>query len=201
MVAVRPSTGELLAMVGSADFNSAAISGQINMALSPRQPGSSIKPFTYLAAFEMPAVVDTSQGVQAGEGITRTQVSAIEPPGYWTPATMIMDVRTEFPDGANPPYVPVNYDGKEHGLVSVRAALANSYNIPAVKALEHVGLGRLKDVAQRAGITTLTRPDYGLSLTLGGGEVTLLEMTNAYATLANGGTRCPGQPGGMCAGR
>ena len=100
-----------------------------------------------------------------------------------------MDVRTQFPDGANPPYVPVNYDGKEHGLVTVRSALANSYNIPAVKALQHIGLDRLKDMAGRLGITTLTRPDYGLSLTLGGGEVTLLEMTGAYATLANGGVR------------
>ena len=105
-----------------------------------------------------------------------------------------MDVRTEFPDGANPPYVPTNYDGKEHGLVSVRAALGNSYNIPAVKALEHVGLERLKDVARRAGITTLSRPDYGLALTLGGGEVTLLELTGAYGTLANGGTRVPVSP-------
>jgi membrane peptidoglycan carboxypeptidase len=105
-----------------------------------------------------------------------------------------MDLRTEFPDGVNPPYVPTNYDGKEHGLVSVRTALGNSYNIPAVKALEHVGLERLKDVARRAGITTLTRPDYGLSLTLGGGDVTLLELTGAYGTLANGGTRVPVSP-------
>ena len=90
--------------------------------------------------------------------------------------------------------MPTNYDGKEHGLVSVRTALANSYNIPAVKTLEHVGLDRLKDVARRAGITTLTRPDYGLSLTLGGGDVTLLELTGAYATLANGGTRVPVSP-------
>ncbi len=196
VVAIRPTTGEILAMVGSADFNNAEISGQINMALAPRQPGSAIKPFTYLAAFEMPASADTQQAeVQAGEGITRTGVSAIEPPGYWTPATAIMDVRTEFPDGAGrPPYVPVNYDGKEHGLVSVRTALANSYNIPAVKALEHIGLERLKDAARRAGITTLTRPDYGLSLTLGGGEVTLLELTGAYATLANGGQRVPASP-------
>ena len=81
----------------------------------------------------------------------------------------------------------------------MRAALGNSYNIPAVKALEHAGLGRLKDGTRRAGITTLTRPDYGLALTLGGGEVTLLELTGAYGTLANGGAR-PGQPGGLRAG-
>ena len=188
-VAIRPATGEVLALVGSADFNNAEISGQIDMALAPRQPGSAIKPFTYLAAFEMPAVVNTDAAAQGG-----SQISAIEPPGYWTPATAIMDVRTEFPDGANPPYVPTNYDSKEHGLVSVRTALGNSYNVPAVKTLEHVGLERLKDVARRAGITTLTQPDYGLSLTLGGGEVTLLELTGAYATLANRGTRAPVSP-------
>jgi membrane peptidoglycan carboxypeptidase len=188
-VAIRPGTGEVLALVGSADFNDVAISGQIDMALSPRQPGSAIKPFTYLAAFEMPAVVNTDPVARGGSSI-----SAIEPPGYWTPATAIMDVRTEFPDGANPPYIPTNYDSKEHGLVSVRTALGNSYNVPAVKTLEHVGLERLKDVARRAGITTLTRPDYGLALTLGGGEVTLLELTGAYGTLANGGTRVPVSP-------
>jgi membrane peptidoglycan carboxypeptidase len=188
-VAIRPATGEVLALVGSADFNNAAISGQIDMALAPRQPGSAIKPFTYLAAFEMPAAVNTDPSAPGS-----SQISAIEPPGYWTPATAIMDVRTEFPDGVNPLYVPTNYDGKEHGLVNVRTALGNSYNIPAVKALEHIGLDRLKDVARRAGITTLTQPDYGLSLTLGGGEVTLLELTGAYATLANGGTRAPISP-------
>jgi membrane peptidoglycan carboxypeptidase len=122
------------------------------------------------------------------------QISAIEPPGYWTPATALMDIRTEFPDGAKPPYVPANYDDREHGLVTVRAALANSYNIPAVKALEHVGLERLKELARRVGITTLTRPDYGLALTLGGGEVTLLELTGAYAVLANNGVRVPLSP-------
>ncbi len=195
-VVIAPGTGEVLALVGSAGFSNEAISGQIDMARSPRQPGSSIKPFTYLAAFEMPAAVSTKAAdIRAAQAGGKSQISAIEPPGYWTPATAIMDIRTEFPDGeGRPPYVPVNYDGQEHGLVSVRTALANSYNIPAVKALEHVGIGRLRDVANRAGITTLTRNDYGLSLTLGGGEVTLLEMTAAYATLANGGTRAPVSP-------
>jgi len=185
LVAVRPATGEVLAMVGSADFHNAAIAGQINMATAPRQPGSAIKPLTYLAAFELdpPPIDDDTRPSDA--------LSALEPAGYWTPATAILDIRTEFPDGANPPYVPSNYDGKEHGIVSVRAALANSYNIPAVKALQHIGLDRLREMAARLGITTLTRPDYGLSLTLGGGEVTLLEMTGAYATLANGGVRAP----------
>ncbi len=216
VVAIRPGTGEVLAMVGSADFNNTEISGQINMALAPRQPGSAIKPFVYLAAFEMPPAVNTSPDAVAAAQAARIagelsltqgtpgpqaeEISAIEPPGYWTPATAVMDIRTEFPDGpGRPPYVPYNYGGseqdvKEHGLVSVRTALANSYNIPAVKALQHVGLERLKDVAKRAGITTLTRPDYGLSLALGGGEVTLLELTAAYATLANGGVRVPVSP-------
>jgi 1A family penicillin-binding protein len=173
LVAQDPRSGEILALVGSADFNNAEIDGQVNVALSPRQPGSTIKPFTYLAAFERPS-------------------------DWWTAATLIDDVRTEFDDGpGRPPYVPVNYDGREHGRVSVRSALANSYNIPAVKALQHVGVDALMRVAERFGMTTLTRPDhppYGLALTLGGGEVTLLEMTNAYGVLANGGLYTPPTP-------
>lgn len=166
-VALRPQTGEILAMLGSVDFNDPAIAGQVNVTTSPRQPGSAIKPLTYLAAFEMDQ-------------------------DWWTPGTTILDIRSEFPDGAGrPPYVPKNYDDKEHGLVTVRSALANSYNIPAVKALEHITLPRLLGMAKRLGITSLTRPDYGLSLTLGGGEVTLLELTNAYGTLANAGTYLP----------
>lgn len=166
LVAQDPRSGEILAMVGSADFDNAEISGQVNVATSPRQPGSTFKPFTYLATFERPT-------------------------DWWTAATLIDDVRSEFDDGpGRPPYVPVNYDGREHGQVSVRSALANSYNIPAVKALQHVGVPALLDVAQRFGMATLTRPGhppYGLALTLGGGEVTLLELTNAYGALANGG--------------
>ena len=166
LVALQPQTGEILAMLGSIDFYDTNIDGQVNVALSQRQPGSAIKPLTYLATFE----------------------KELE---WWTPATLIEDALTEFPDGLNPPYVPVNYDGQEHGWVTVRSALANSYNIPAVKALQHAGLGAFRDVASRLGITTLTRPDYGLSLTLGGGEVTLLQMTGAYAAFANGGVRVP----------
>ena len=170
LVALDPRTGEIKAMVGSADFENAEISGQVNVAISPRQPGSTIKPFTYLATFERQN-------------------------DWWTPATMIEDVRTEFDDGAGrPPYVPKNYDGKEHGWVSLRSALANSYNIPAVKALQSVGVDALLQVADRFGMQTLTRPDhppYGLALTLGGGEVTLLELTSAYGALANAGLRVP----------
>ncbi len=163
LIAVRPQTGEILTMLGSVDFKNADIDGQINMAIVPRQPGSSIKPITYLTNFARKK-------------------------DYWTPATPILDVKTEFPDGAGrPPYVPINYDRKEHGIVSARAALANSYNIPAVKALQHIGLPAFLDMARKMGITTLTRPDYGLSLTLGGGEVPLIEMVGAFATLANNG--------------
>jgi 1A family penicillin-binding protein len=173
LVAIRPSTGEILAMVGSPDFNNDAIAGQINMANSPtRQPGSSIKPFTYIAAFEK----------------------------GWTPSTLVWDVPTQFPDGTNPPYEPRNYDGKFHGGLSVRLALSNSFNIPAVKALEFVGIyddpntpekDGLIGMAERLGITSLTRNDYGLSLTLGGGDVSLLDMTSAYSVIANGGLKMP----------
>ena len=176
LVAIQPTTGEILAMVGSADFANVQIDGQVNMAISPtRQPGSTMKPFTYLAAFEK----------------------------GWTPSTMIWDVPTDFPPSGDPndprdPYRPVNYDGRFHGPVLVRQALANSYNIPAVKALAFVGIydnpatpqpEGLIGMATRLGITTLTRNDYGLALTLGGGEVSLLEMTSAYGVIANAGQR------------
>jgi penicillin-binding protein 1C len=177
LVAIRPASGEILAMVGSADFYNVDIDGQVNMAISPRQPGSSIKPLTYLSAFE--------QG--------------------WTPATLIWDVPSEFPpsgreDDLRPPYQPVNYDRRFHGPVTVRAALANSFNVPAVKALDFVGIyddpftpekDGLIATAERLGIDTLTRNDYGLALTLGGGDVSLLQLTGAYATLANAGRRVP----------
>ncbi len=172
LVAIRPSTGEILAMVGSADFNNAAISGQVNMAVSEtRQPGSSIKPVNYVAAFEK----------------------------GWTPATLIWDVPSQFPpsgdpNDTNPPYIPNNYDNKFHGPVTVRTALANSYNIPAVKTLQFVGVYGANGfiaMAQRLGITSLTRNDYGLSLTLGGGDVSVLEMTGMFSVFANSGVRVP----------
>lgn len=178
LVAIRPSTGEILAMVGSADFYNAEIDGQVNMATTQtRQPGSAIKPLTYVAAFEK----------------------------GWTPAALLWDVPSEFPPSGNindprPPYKPVNYDGRFRGPVTMRAALANSYNIPAVKALEFVGIyddpntpqkEGLTGMAQRLGITSLTRDDYGLALTLGGGEVSLLELTGAFGVFANSGARVP----------
>jgi 1A family penicillin-binding protein len=170
LVAVRPATGEIVAFVGSADFDNVEIDGQVNMALAPRQPGSSIKPFVYLAAFEQPEKPVNER---------------------WTPGTLIADIKQEFPDGANPPYIPTNYDLREHGMVTARTALANSYNIPAVRTLQTVELPDFLELTRRLGITTLTRPDYGLSLALGGGEVPLIEMTGAFAVLANGGKRVP----------
>ncbi len=101
------------------------------------------------------------------------------------------DIQESFADGANPPYVPTDYDGREHGLVTVRTALANSFNIPAVRALQAAGLPAFLEVMQRLGVTTLTRPDYGLGLALGAGEIPLLELTAAYGVLANGGKRVP----------
>jgi penicillin-binding protein 1C len=172
LVALDPRTGHILAMVGSADFNDASIDGQVNVALRCRQPGSAIKPLTYAASFER----------------------------GWTPATLFWDVRTEFPDGANPPYVPVNYDRTYHGPVLLRDALANSYNVPAVEALQFVGVDGLLDMAARLGVASLVHPEqvcpeyphdrpptYGLALTLGGGEVKLLEMAGAFGAFANQG--------------
>ena len=176
LVALRPGTGEILAMVGSADYNDEVNAGQVNMAIRARQPGSSIKPLTYCAAFER----------------------------GWTPATLIWDVRSEFPESglASDPrvYEPNNYDERFHGPVTARTALANSFNVPAVKTLYFVGIyddpatpqqEGLVAFARRLGITTLTRDDYGLALTLGGGDVTPLELTAAYAVFANGGVRLP----------
>ena len=175
LIAIRPATGEILAMVGSADFYNEAISGQVNMAISPRQPGSSIKPLTYTAAFEK----------------------------GWTPATVIWDVPSEFPPSGNPedtrdPWEPVNYDGKFHGPIRARTALGSSYNVPAVKVLNFVGIYDNPETsekdgfiafAERMGISTFIRDDYGLSLTLGGGDVSLLELTGAFSIFANSGVR------------
>ena len=171
LVAIKPASGEILAMVGSADFYNDKIAGQVNMAISPRQPGSAIKPLTYVAAFEK----------------------------GWNPATVIWDVPSQFPPSGDPndtrpPYVPTNYDLKTRGPMSIRTALSNSFNIPAVKALQFIGLynqGGLVPFAKRMGITSLTRQDYGLALTLGGGDISPLELTSAYAVFANGGRRMP----------
>ncbi len=158
-VVIDAPTGEILTMVGSLDYFDPEIDGQVNVALSERQPGSSFKPFTYVTAF--------AQG--------------------YTPAMMIMDVRTSFPDLPNPPYVPENHDRVFHGPVQVRYALARSLNVPAVAMLYRAGVKNVLDTAHRMGINTLNRDFYGLSLTLGGGEVALLDLAYAYSVFANGG--------------
>ncbi len=160
LVSIDPKTKQVLALVGSRDYNNDEIRGKYDVAtLGTRQPGSSFKPFVYAAAFER---------------------------GF-TPETVLYDVKTEFESrpGAKP-YSPGNYDGKEHGLVTMRKALQGSLNIPAVKTMYLVGVKNTLDFAKRFGYTTFTG-DYGLSLVLGGGEVNLLEHTNAYATLADNG--------------
>jgi len=165
LVTIKPSTGEILAMLGSLDYFNPDIDGQVNTTLASRQPGSSFKVFTYSTAFMQ---------------------------GY-TPATMIMDVRTTFDDYPNPPYTPENYDRKYHGPLRIRQALARSVNIPAVKVLDMVGVKNVLATAHHMGINTLTEDYYGLSLTLGGGEVRPLDMTYAFGVLANGGVMA-GQP-------
>ena len=162
LVALDPHTGEILAMLGSPDYFDPEIDGAVNCTLAPRQPGSSIKPITYAAAFAK---------------------------GY-TPATMILDVPTAFLTKEGEPYVPLNYDLTFHGPVLVREALASSYNVPAVKVLDYVGLDNMIALARSLGITTFDNSErFGLALTLGGGEVRLLELTAAYAAFANGGHR------------
>jgi len=163
IVAIRPTTGEILAMVGSLDYWNEAIDGQFNVTVDGegRQPGSSFKPFTYLTLL--------SQGYNA--------------------AYMFLDVRTAFQQPTGYPYVPENYDRKYHGPQRMRLALARSYNIPAVAALELAGVDSVLRTAHRMGINTLDRglDYYGLSLTLGGGEVHLLDMVYAFSVLATGG--------------
>ncbi len=180
LVALDPRTGQILAMLGSPDYFDGAISGAINLAVSPRQPGSAIKPLTYAAAFSPELCAPTlSVVVPTGEGVCP-----------WTPATMILDVRTAFVTQEGFSYVPQNYDRAFHGPVSARTALAASLNLPAVVALDQVGLDTLIRLAGRMGLTTLSDADrFGLALTLGGGEVTLLDLTSAYGVFANAGVR------------
>ncbi|HEX2998399.1 MAG TPA: penicillin-binding transpeptidase domain-containing protein, partial [Anaerolineales bacterium] len=138
--------------------------GALDMATSPRQTGSAFKPFIYALALD-PAR-----------------------PGAWTAATSILDVTTTFITHDGTPYTPSNYDITEHGPVSVRESLGSSLNIPAVKTLREVGIENTIDLAHRLGITSLSDPQqYDLSLALGGGQISLLELSTAYAALANRG--------------
>ena len=164
LVILDSHNGEILALVGSADYFDSSIDGALDMATSPRQTGSAFKPFIYALA------LDPNQS---------------DP---WTAATSLLDVSTTFITHNGQPYTPVDYDGREHGPVSVREALASSLNIPAVRTLKKVGVENTINLADHLGITSLGDPqDYDLSLVLGGGEVSLLQLSTAYASLANGG--------------
>lgn len=166
VVVLDPRTGEMLALVGSADYFNEDIAGAVNMATSPRQPGSAFKPFLYAQALDP-------------RGAAR-----------WTAATPLLDVTTTFPTHEETSYTPKNYDGLEHGLVPVRLALASSLNIPAVITLQKVGIANTIHFAERLGITSLGDPNqYDLSLALGGGQMSLLELTGAYAVLADKGVK------------
>jgi len=155
LVAGDPKNGQVLAMVGSRDFNYPGF-GTFNAALARRQPGSSFKPYVYATGFKT---------------------------GNWGPGSVMYDVKTDFGG-----YTPNNYDNRFHGQMTIRKAIDNSFNIPAVKMLYIVGLQAALDTAHSMGITTLQNPsDYGLSLVLGAGEVKLADHVNAYESFANGG--------------
>ena len=172
LIALDPRTGDILSMVGSRDYFDTEIPGAYNVAtMAPgRQPGSAFKPFAYAEALIK---------------------------GY-TPETVVFDVHTQFSTACTPDnmtsedecYAPVNYDNKFRGPMTLRNALAQSINVPAVKVLYLAGLPDTLRLARSMGITTLTDPNrYGLTLVLGGGEVKLLDMASAYGVFANDGVR------------
>src|SRR3990167_4376790 len=161
LVALDTENGEVLAMVGSKDYFDKSIDGAVNVALAPRQPGSSFKPFVYARAFEK---------------------------GY-QPETMLFDLPTSFgPDDQGKEYEPQNYDGNTHGLISMRQALSNSLNIPAVQTQYLAGVDSTLAQVEKMGITVSGNKNrYGLSLVLCGAEVSLLQMTNAYGVFSQDG--------------
>lgn len=165
LVAIDAKTGEVLAMVGSRDYFDRTIDGQVNVTMEKRQPGSAFKPFAYATAFEK---------------------------GY-QPETPIYDTQINFgPDGSGRDYIPQNYDGKFHGLLTMRQALAMSLNVPAVQTLRLAGVSDTIATATSMGITTLTDPKrYGLSLVLGGAEVRPLDMANAFSVFGQEGYAHP----------
>ncbi|XOU94238.1 MAG: penicillin-binding protein [Candidatus Kerfeldbacteria bacterium] len=163
LVSIDTKTGQILAMVGSKDYFNEEIDGNVNVTLRPRQPGSSFKPLVYLTAF--------NQG--------------------FTPETILFDLVTKFKTGAAD-YEPKNYDLGERGPVSMRESLAGSLNVTAVKTLYLAGIENVLDAADSFGYSTLgDRSRFGLSLVLGGGEVTLLDHTSAFATFAREGVYHP----------
>jgi len=158
----RPATGEILAMVGSTDYFDQENDGNVNVTLRLRQPGSAIKPVTYSLAL--------------ANGFTTTTIIPDTPISYQVPG--------------QPPYSPRNYDHRFHGNTPLRIALASSYNVPAVKVLSALGVSRMIEQGQKMGITTWDNPSrFGLSLTLGGGEVKMIDMAVVYGVLANQGIR------------
>ncbi|MDB5203996.1 MAG: putative penicillin-binding protein [Candidatus Taylorbacteria bacterium] len=170
LVALDSKTGQILTMVGSRDYFDKEIDGNYNVATAKRQPGSSFKPIVYAKAFEM---------------------------GY-RPETTLFDTETQFSTTCaadnttsdDPCYSPGNYDGKFRGPITLRNALAQSINIPAVKLLYLVGVNNAIDLAEKMGISTLAdRARFGLSLVLGGGEVTLLDLTGAYSVFSDNGMK------------
>ncbi len=166
LVAMDPYTGQVLTMLGSPDYFDTSIDGNVNAALALRQPGSALKPFTYSAA------LDPDQSTP------------------WTAGTVLLDVSTPFITRKLQSYTPADFGLVEHGPVSVREALASSLNIPAVITLDHVGIKAMVQLANNAGLTSLAQNTVvDLSITLGGGEVRLLDMAQAYSIFANGGYR------------
>lgn len=163
-VVVEPRTGEILAMVGSKDYFDEKIDGNVNVVLRPRSPGSSIKPVTYSYALE--------------HGMT--------------PATIIPDTPTVFPLPNQPDYIPRNYDSNFRGNISLRSALAESRNIPAVKVVMEYGVEKIMEWGHKMGIESWQDPDrYGPSITLGGGELKLIELAQVYSAIANMGEKAP----------
>lgn len=160
LVLIKNDSGEIINLLGGIDYFNATHSGQVNMATALRQPGSALKPVTYAAAFMK---------------------------GY-TPASLIYDVKKVYTTRKGEGFKPNNYDGRFHGLILAREALASSFNLPAVEMLDRIGIGNFLKLAKDFGITTFTREsEYDLAITLGGGEVKLLELTNLFAGFARGG--------------
>ena len=165
---IKPSTGEILSMIGSKDYFNATDEGQVNVTLAERQPGSSIKPLMYATAFQEKVL---------------------------NPGSILIDTPTCFSSPGQKEYCPKNYDGSFKGPVTIRQSLGNSLNITAVKSLRILGLEKFIDQATKLGITTWKDPSqYGWSLTLGGGEVRMIDLAQAFATLANQGVKVPVTP-------
>jgi penicillin-binding protein 1C len=157
---LAPQTGQILAMVGSKDYFDQKSDGNVNITTALRQPGSSIKVINYAYAL--------------GHG--------------YTPASILDDSSVTFSVPGQKPYTPKNYDGRYRGKLPLRSALAESRNIPAVKVLASYGVTKMIELGRSMGITTWTDPShYGLSLTLGGGEIKLIDLARVYATIANYG--------------